>query len=217
MTLLRIDSSARAGSVSRRLTSQFVELWRAAHPHDPIITRDLATSVLPAITDDWMATYGDPSLITPAQRRYLAVSDRLIDELFAADVILIGAPMYNLSISAPLKGWIDQVVRVGRTVMYDERGRRGLLGGRLVIVVTSRGGTYRPGTPQASADFQKPYLRAILKFIGLTEVTFVHAENQTSRPAAAESFAAALDPLAHLVNHISQEAVSHGSAAVTSV
>ena len=209
MTLLHIDSSARQSSASRRLTTHFVEAWRAAHPGDTIITRDLATITLPAITDDWMATYIDPSQWTPAQRQYLAFSDELIDELFAADVIVIGAPMYNLSISAQLKGWIDHVVRVGRTVAYDERGRRGLLGGRRVIVLSSRGGSYRAGTPQATADFQEPYLRAILQFIGLTDVTFVHAENQGRKAAGVESLAAALDNVTNLVNHMTQEVVSH--------
>jgi FMN-dependent NADH-azoreductase len=209
MTLLHIDSSARRSSTSRRLTTHFVEAWRSAHPGATIITRDLAVTTLPAITDDWMATYSDPSLWTPAQRQYLALSDELIDELFAADVIVIGAPMYNLSISAQLKGWIDHVVRVGRTVAYDGRGRRGLLGGRRVIVLSSRGGSYQPGTPQATADFQEPYLRAILRFIGLTHVTFVHAENQSGRPAGAESLAAALENVSHLVSQVTEEVVSH--------
>jgi FMN-dependent NADH-azoreductase len=141
--------------------------------------------------------------------RGLALSDELIDELFAANVIVIGAPMYNLSISAQLKGWIDHVVRVGRTVAYDERGRRGLLGGRRVIVLSSRGGSYRPGTPRATADFQEPYLSAILQFIGLTDVTFVHAENQSRKAAGAESLAAALETVSHLVSQMTQEVVSH--------
>jgi len=209
MTLLHIDSSARQSSASRRLTTHFVEAWRAAHPHDIILTRDLATTALPAITDDWMATYREPSLWTPAQRAYLALSDTLIDELFAADVVVIGAPMYNLSISAQLKGWIDHVVRIGKTVAYDARGRRGLLGGRRVIVLSSRGGSYRPGTPQAAADFQEPYLRAILQFIGLADVTFVYADNQAQTPAGAESLTAALDDISHLVSQMTQEVVSH--------
>jgi FMN-dependent NADH-azoreductase len=209
MTLLHIDSSARQSSTSRRLTAQFVEAWRTAHPGDTIITRDLATTTLPTITDDWMATYSDPSLWTPAQRQYLALSDELIDELFAANVIVIGAPMYNLSISAQLKGWIDHVVRVGRTVAYDERGRHGLLGGRRVVVLSARGGSYRPGTPPVTADFQEPYLCAILQFIGLTDVTFVHADNQSRTPAGTESLAAALENVSHLVSHMTQEVVSH--------
>jgi len=85
MTLLHIDSSARQSSTSRRLTAQFVEAWRTAHPGDTIITRDLATTTLPAITDDWMATYSMPSVRTPAQRQYLALSDELIDELLRAE------------------------------------------------------------------------------------------------------------------------------------
>jgi len=209
MTLLRIDSSARQQSVSRQLTSRFLEAWRAHHPGDTVIDRDLAKTTLPPVTDEWSATYGDPSLITPAQQRYLSLSDALIAELYAADVIVIGAPMYNLSISAELKGWIDHVVRRGKTIAYDEKGPRGLLQGRSVIVASSRGGSYAPGSPRASADFQEPYLREVLRSLGLTDVTFVHAENQ-ARPALAErSRASARDRLTQLATQLTPEVVTH--------
>jgi FMN-dependent NADH-azoreductase len=192
MKLLQIDSSARASSVSRRLTAQFAEEWRKSHPEGRVITRDLAATAFPLITDDWSAARLESSKHTPAQRSYLALSDELIGELEAADEIVIGAPMYNFSISHALKAWIDQVVRFGKTFGYGPNGPQGLLAPKKVVIITSRGGAYGKGTATEAFDFQEPYLRHILGFIGLTDVTFVHAENQLNERAAG-SFAAAAE------------------------
>ena len=179
MKLLRIDSSARKNSVSRQLTGKFVESWRQQHPRGEVIERNLATTSLPNITDEWVhAAYTDPAKLSTEQRLVLATSDALIDELRQADVIVIGSPMYNFAIPAPLKAWIDQVVRVGQTVLFGNSGPKGLLDHKKVYVITSRGGAFRPGTPTERFDYQEPYLRHILAFIGLTDVTFIHAENQ---------------------------------------
>src|SRR6266567_7393379 len=178
MKLLRVDSSARSSSVTRQLTAKFVEEWKKNHPSGEIIQRDLATTVLPHITDDWSGTHLESSQLTSAQRNYLSTSDRLIEELEAADIVVIGAPMYNFAIPSSLKAWIDQVVRMGKTFGYGPSGARGLLGDKKVIVVTARGGAYPKGTPGEKFDFQEPYLRHIFGFIGLTDVTFIHAENQ---------------------------------------
>ena len=194
MVLLRIDSSARRNSVSRQLTSRFVETWKKDHPKGQVIERDLATTSLPLITDEWaLAVHSDPASLTPAQRETLAISDTLVEELLAADTIVIGAPMHNFTISAPLKAWIDQVVRVGRTVLWRPNGPEGALKGKKVTVLTSRGGAYRPGTPTAQYDFQERYLRHILGFIGLTDVTFIHAENQKPGELAEPARAAAIE------------------------
>jgi FMN-dependent NADH-azoreductase len=179
MTLLRIDSSARRNSISRQLTSKFVETWKKQHPGGRVLERDLASTPLPLITDEWtLAAHSDPARLTPAQRETLSISETLIEELLAADTIVIGAPMYNFTVSAPLKAWIDQIVRVGRTFLYGAGGPEGVLKGKKVVVLTSRGGAFRPGTPTAQYDHQEPYLRHILGFIGLTDVSFIHAENQ---------------------------------------
>lgn len=179
MKLLRIDSSARRNSVSRQLTSRFVEAWQQEHPDGAVIERDLATTALPHITDEWVqAIHADPASLTAEQKRILQHSDTLVDELVQADTIVIGAPMYNFSIPAPLKAWIDQVVRVDKTVLFAASGPQGILQGKKVYVVTSRGGAFRPGTPTERFDYQEPYLRHILAFIGVTDVTFIHAENQ---------------------------------------
>ena len=198
MKLLQIDSSARAGSVTRPLTAKFADEWRKNNPTGEVIQRDLSTTMLPLITDDWKATQMDPSKLSPAHRNYLSVSDALIGEVQVADTIVIGAPMYNFAIPSLLKAWIDQVVRIGKTVAYGPHGPKGLLGGKKVIVITARGGAYEKGTPGEKFDFQEPYLRHIFGFIGLTDVTFIHAENQL-REGAGPSLAAAVEQIGHAV------------------
>lgn len=179
MKLLRIDSSARKNSISRQLTGKFVDEWRQQYPEGEVIDRDLAVTGLPHITDEWVqAAYCDPASLTTEQRLVLATSDALIDELRQADIIVIGAPMHNFAIPAPLKAWIDQVVRVGQTVLFSASGPDGLLKGKKVYVITSRGGAYRPGTVTERFDYQEPYLRHILAIVGLKDVTFIHAEHQ---------------------------------------
>jgi FMN-dependent NADH-azoreductase len=194
MKLLQIDSSARAGSVTRRLTAKFAEQWSANHPAGEVMQRDLSTTTLPLITDDWSATQIEPSKLSSEQRNYLSASDRLIEELQVADTIVIGAPMYNFAIPSLLKAWIDQIVRFGKTVTYGPSGRQGLLGNKRVFVITARGGAYEKGTPSEKFDFQEPYLRHIFGFIGLTDVTFIHAENQL-REGAGSSLAAVLEQI----------------------
>jgi len=144
--------------------------------------------------------------LTPAQRNYLSTSDRLIEEL-QADTIVIGAPMYNFAIPSSLKAWIDQIVRMGKTIGYGPSGARGLLGKKRVIVITSRGGAYEKGTPTEKFDFQEPYLRHIFGFIGLTDVTFIHAENQ-AREGAGASLASAAEEIGRLVAEQSHQ-VAH--------
>jgi FMN-dependent NADH-azoreductase len=190
MKLLRIDSSARAASVTRRLTARAAEEWKKHHPDGEVIHRDLSAMQIPPITDDWGATRLEASELTPAQRTYLSTSDQLIEELRSADTVIIGAPMYNFFVSSPLKAWIDQIVRIGKTLGYGPDGPRGLLETKEVMVITARGGAYEKGTLTEAFDFQAPWLRHILGFIGLTNVTFIHAENQL-REQAATSFEAA--------------------------
>lgn len=179
MKLLQVDSSARKHSMSRAITAGFAEVWKRAYPHGEVIHRDLSTGLIPHVTDEFVgAMYTPKDQRTPMQHMELGLSDKLISELREADVILIGSPMYNFSISAPLKGWIDMVARNGETVDYSQRPPKGLLHGKKVIVVTSRGGSYAPGTPTASFDFQEPYLRHVLNLMGLTDITFIHVDRQ---------------------------------------
>jgi FMN-dependent NADH-azoreductase len=207
MKLLRIDSSARTASVTRQLTAKAAEKWKENNPDGYVIHRDLSAIEIPPITDDWSATHLDASKLSLGQRSYLSTSDQLIDELRAADTIIIGAPMYNFSISSPLKAWIDQIVRLGKTFGAGPNGPRGLLEMKKVIVITARGGAYEKGTAREAFDFQEPYLRHILGFIGLTDVTFIHAENQ-SRDQAAASLESAAERITGLLTDQNRQAVA---------
>lgn len=198
MNLLQIDASPRQDSVSRQLTSAFAKGWKDRTPHGRVTHRDLANSPVSAITEDWIyAAHSNPQQHTKAQRDAIHFSDQLVAELQAADVIVIGDPMHNFGISGRLKAWIDQVVRAGRTFNYVEGRPEGLLKGKKVYVLTSRGGAYA-GTPYAQFDFQEPYLRHILAFIGLTDVIFIHAENQGRPDLAPAGRATALQQIASL-------------------
>jgi FMN-dependent NADH-azoreductase len=196
MKLLQIDASPRQDSASRQLTSHFVEYWKQQVPGGQVVHRDLANSPLGLVTDDWIAgAFSNPAQHSAAHRSALQYSDKLIEELHSADVIVIGDPMHNFTISARLKAWLDQVVRFGKTFSFGESGPKGLLTGKKVYVFTSRGGSYEPGTPTAQFDFQEPYLRHVLAFIGLTDVTFIHAENQSKPELAPAAKAAAMQKI----------------------
>ncbi|MCU1254091.1 MAG: FMN-dependent NADH-azoreductase [Candidatus Angelobacter sp.] len=207
MKLLQIDSSARASSVTRRLTAKFAEEWRKNHPDGEVIQRDLSATAIPLITDDWSGTYLEGSKLTAAQRAYLSTSDELIEELKAADTVVIGAPMYNFAIPSSLKAWIDQIVRMGKTFTSGPNGPQGVLQKKKVVIITSRGGAYGKGTATEAFDFQEPYLRHILSFIGLTDVTFIHAENQ-AREAGAVSLAAVGERIGRIVTDQQQQVVA---------
>ena len=176
-TVLHINSSVRTqGSISRLLTSEFIAKWKAAHPQDVVIERDLTAAPAPHLTEQVMgAVFTPEQQRTPEQVQDVQLADSLIAELISADVIVLGAPMYNFSVSSSLKAWIDHVARAGVTFKYTESGPIGLLNGKKVYVFTARGGVYSQG-PGAAMDFHETYLRAMLGFIGLTDVTFIHAE-----------------------------------------
>lgn len=163
MKLLHIDSSALgAHSVTRQLTAAVVAALRGEHPEAEVGYRDLAANPLPHWTP-----VGDAS--DPAVREGSAA----LDEFLAADVIVIGAPMYNFNISSQLKAWIDRILVAGKTFRYTANGVEGLAAGKRVIVASARGGIYS-SMPQA--DFQETYLRHALGFIGISDITFVRAE-----------------------------------------
>lgn len=210
MKLLRIDSSARRDSVSRQLTSEFAVLWKQKHPEGEVVEQDLATHAFSTISDDWISANRAPSSQwTDRQQEAILLSDFFTAELMAADTIVIGTPMHNFSISWPLKAWIDQVVRIGKTVVYDQQGPRGLLQGKRVVVISSRGGSYRPGTHRAHLDFLEPYLRTVLGFIGLTDITFIDAENQYRPDRAAAGKAAAQQQIAQVVAEFAALRITH--------
>ncbi|MBE1589677.1 FMN-dependent NADH-azoreductase [Nonomuraea angiospora] len=203
--LLHLDASARrASSFSRRLSAVYADTWRAAHPDRPYAYRDLAAQPVPHIGEAWtelcdhllehkitdISRYRE-AVRTPAQRQAWAVVEPLLDEVVAAEVILIGTPMYNYSIPSSLKAWLDQIT-------FPKMS----LEGRSFVVTSARGGAYGPGTPREPYDHQERYLRDFFKgHFRVEDVTFIHAELVNARldPALAdlrdrheESLAAAL-------------------------
>lgn len=172
--ILVIESSARRqGSVSRQLTAEFLANWRAAHPADTIQMRDLALEPVPHLDADLLGGWMKPAAEqSAAEQAALQRSNLLTEELLAADVLVLAAPMYNFAIPSTLKAWLDHVLRAGVTFKYTESGPQGLLSGKRAYVLTSRGGVYAGGP----LDQQEPYLRQALAFVGIHDVTFVHAE-----------------------------------------
>ena len=172
--VLVIESSARQqGSVSRELTRQFIGNWQAAHPADQIQIRDLAVEPVPHLDATLLGGWMTPSeQQNDAEKAALARSNQLTDELLAADVLVLAAPMYNFAIPSTLKAWLDHVLRAGVTFKYTETGPQGLLTGKRAFVLTARGGIYAG----SALDHQEPYLRQALAFIGIHDVQFIHAE-----------------------------------------
>jgi FMN-dependent NADH-azoreductase len=186
LNILAIDSSsAGEASVSRRLVDEAVAVLAAASDKANVVRRDLSAQPVPHLTAATLAgVRGEPKTETEQATR--ALSDALIGELRAADVVVIGAPMYNFSVPTVLRSWFDHVLRAGETFRYSEAGPEGLLRGKKVIVIESRGGAYAEG-PAAAIDFQEPYLRHLLGFIGLDDMTFVRAEKIGYGPEAREA------------------------------
>jgi len=178
MKLLHIDSSPLAAqSVSRQLTRQIVDQWIAHHPGTQVEHLDLDVNAPSHLNMDSLGfRLGiDAAGLTDVQRRENAVTDRLVTQFLAADVVVIGAPMYNFTIPSQLKAWIDRIAQAGRTFRYTEKGPEGLAGGKTVIVASTRGGIYSSG-PATAMDHQESYLKAVLGFLGVTDVSFVRAE-----------------------------------------
>ena len=181
--LLVINSSAAGrDSVSRVLVADAVSKLLEADPAAHVTHRDLGENPPPHLISQTLnGVRGTATTdIEFAARR---LSDELIGELKAADTVVIGAPMYNFSVPTTLRAWFDHVLRAGVTFKYVDGAVRGLLGGKRVIVIESRGGMYSEGPAQA-IDFQEPYLRHLLGFIGITDVTFVRAEKIGYGPEA---------------------------------
>jgi FMN-dependent NADH-azoreductase len=174
MNILQINSSARSeGSHSTRLANELVDRLRASHPEAGLTVRDLSRHPHPVLDE---AALG--ALFTPAEQRSpeqaarVALDDALIAEVQAADIVVLAVPMYNFGITVQLKNWIDAIARAQVTFKYTEQGPVGLLQGKKVYVALTRGGLYR-NTPN---DTQVPYLKAVLGFLGMTDVQFVYAE-----------------------------------------
>jgi len=199
--LLHIDSSPRTASISSRLAAAFVATWKHQNPAGTVVHRNTSLDEIPYLDEAAIdAFFTPPAELTAEQKRTLELSDSLVDELLATDVLVLAVPMWNLSIPASLKAWIDLIVREGRTFAFTSGGVAPLVPpGKKVYVFSARGGTYPAGSPLQTLDHQEPYLRDLLGVIGLTDVEFIRAERQSeSSEAAAEGLACAERELAEL-------------------
>ena len=173
-TLLHLNTSlfSEQGQ-SSQLAARFVADWKAANPRGRVITRDLARDPVPHLTAErFQAFLAQPGQRTAEQDAHVGYSDALIEELKAADTIVLALPMYNFGVPSALKAYFDHVARAGVTFRYTEKGPVGLLTGKKAVVIATRGGLYS-GTP---LDTQTGYVRDFLRFIGIGDVAFVHAE-----------------------------------------
>ena len=178
MKLLHIDSSILGGnSVSRQLTRDIVAHWTAEHPGTVVDYLDLAVASPSHLSAESLGfRLAAPGELSDAQRRENAVSEALVSQFLAADVIVLGAPLYNFSIPSQLKAWIDRVAQAGRTFAYTAAGPKGLAGGKTVIVASTRGGMYSSSDAGRAMEHQESYLQAVFGFFGITDLRFVRAE-----------------------------------------
>jgi len=175
MKLLHIDSSITGeGSATRVVSAAIVAAFRETFPDLTVIRRDLHADPLPHLDSTSL-----PS-IRPANPA--DAGNEALDEFLAADIVVIGAPMYNFTVPSQLKAWIDRIAVAGHTFRYTENGPQGLAGGKTVVVASSRGGLYAPGMPFERNDFQEKYLRAVFAFLGIDDIEIVRAEGLSYGP-----------------------------------
>jgi FMN-dependent NADH-azoreductase len=197
MNILFVTSSSRgSASYSNRVATNVLTELRTRNPGARVTVRDLGREPLPHIDDDFVtATRGPTMPQTDEQRALLARSEALVDELLASDVIVIAAPMINFTIPSNLKAWIDYVARAGRTFRYSEKGPEGLVTGKQVIIVAARGGVYSDAGK--ALDFQLPYLKSVLGFLGMADIEVLEVEGTAYGPEAAEKAVAAASEKLH--------------------
>lgn len=189
MKILHIDSSILGdNSASRALSAETIAHLKKAHPQAEVTYHDLAANPIPLLSADHVAARFGGEVTDETIQADLARGNAHVDELFAADVIVIGVPMYNFTIPAQLKDWIDRIVVAGKTFSYGEHGPVGLIpAGKKLVLISTRGGNYTPGNPAAVMDHQEPYMSAVLGFLGLRDLTWVRAEGLSRGPEAREA------------------------------
>lgn len=177
MKVLHVDASILGeNSVSRQLSAAIVARLRAARPDIAVTYYDLGAEPIGHLTGAHLAAAGAASAESSSLQQDLARGRQALEDFLGADIVVIGAPMYNFSVSSQLKACIDRLVVAGKTFRYGPNGAQGLAGGKKVIVASSRGGFYGPDTAAAFLDHQETYLRGVFGFLGITDVTFVRAE-----------------------------------------
>jgi FMN-dependent NADH-azoreductase len=176
MKVLHIDSSIQgAGSASRELTQEIVARLKTARPDAQVSYRDLAAQELPHFSQ---------GALTRTDELEAARNAAVLEEFLSADVLVIGAPLYNFSVPSQLKAWVDRIAVAGKTFRYTERGPEGLAGGKRIIVAVTRGGVYERGSP---AEFGESYLKFLFEFLGIRDLTFVRAEGLAYSPQHRET------------------------------
>jgi FMN-dependent NADH-azoreductase len=177
-TLLHIDSSPMGEvSLSRQLTKEFVERWRAANPQSKVISRDLTTISIPVVDAAWIyANYTPKEMRTQQQHDVLSLSTQFTTELLEANEYVIGVPMHNRGPSASFKLWVDQIVRFGETITITPSGPRGTLGGKRVTLVIAAGASYSPGSSNAAFNYLEPWLRSLFAYLGVKDMQCVFAD-----------------------------------------
>lgn len=205
--LLHIDASPRGErSHSRRLTKEFVAQWKQTHPNNTVIYRDIGRNPVPHVDESWIAAaFTPPEQRTPELWEAICLSDRLVDEFLAADIYVIGVPMYNFSVPSTFKAYIDQIVRIGRTVAFEPKDSanvfKPLVSDKKMFVIEARGDSgFQPGGRYEKMNYHDPYLVTVFGFIGITDITFIHVENdEYGGQKLAESISNARIKIAELV------------------
>ena len=184
MKLLHVDSSILGqGSVSRDLSAEVVATFRARQSGLAVVRLDLAATPIGHLTAAHLAAaQGAP--VDDSLKSDLALGQVALEEFLAADIVVVGVPMYNLSVPSQLKAWIDRISVAGKTFRYGEHGPVGLCGGKKLVIASSRGGMYSAGSPAAPFDHQETYLKAAFGLLGITDITFVRAEGVAMGPEA---------------------------------
>jgi FMN-dependent NADH-azoreductase len=183
MKLLHIDSSITGGaSASRQVTARIVSQYAKLVPGLEVAHRDLDAAPLPHLDSRMLSALAPGATPDAATRDDLALGGAMLDEFLKADIVVVGAPMYNFGVPSQLKAWIDRIMVAGKTFRYTANGPEGLAGGKTVIIASSRGGVYSGNAPAAVMDFQENYLKAVFGFIGVTDVRVVRAEGLSIGP-----------------------------------
>jgi FMN-dependent NADH-azoreductase len=204
MKLLHIDSSITgASSASRELSAAAVGALSRSIPNLKVTRRDLDADPVPHLGSKHLAAAKPNSTADRATRKEAETGAAVLQEFLDADIVVIGAPMYNFAIPSQLKAWIDRIVIAGKTFRYSESGAVGLAGGKKVIVVSARGNIYAAGTPLETLDFQERYLRTIFGFIGVEELGVIRAEGIAFSPEHRQkAIAAAHENVPHTISKI---------------
>jgi FMN-dependent NADH-azoreductase len=188
MKLLHIDTSILGeASASRQLSAAIVKAVTGAMPAVDVIRRDLDADPIPHLDSTLLAAVRPDIAANSPTSATDEKGAAALEEFLGADIVVIGAPMYNFTIASQLKAWLDRIIIAGKTFGYTEAGAKGLAGDKKVIIASSRGGLYAPGTPQAANDFQETYLRAMLGFIGIQDIRIIRAEGLAYGPEQREA------------------------------